>query len=233
MVATAGETLAQTAAEVSDKLDRFLFERHGDVLMMARTFSVQSYNQEFQSAYVAGAEDRVLRITCGSARLNERGKIVVATDPATLGRDYSAEPWFQAVRNGQGVHMGDVEPFAVMGGPDAIAVTAPIAGPRGEFLGVVTTRVGIPGLEDVMTRTLLAFRQREGIWGALEYQFLSEKGVAFIDSDLEHKGHVNLKLLGLPSALLREGCPVRLHRRGARTSPCACCYRLCQDPRHR
>ena len=54
MVATAGETLAQTAAEVSDKLDRFLFERHGDVLMMARTFSVQSYNQEFQSAYVAG-----------------------------------------------------------------------------------------------------------------------------------------------------------------------------------
>ena len=33
----------------------------------------------------------------------------------------------------------------MMGGPDAIAVTAPITGPRGEFLGVVTTRVGIPG----------------------------------------------------------------------------------------
>ena len=204
MVATAGETLAQTAAEVSDKLDRFLFERHGDVLMMARTFSVQSYNQEFQSAYVAGLRAAYPDYIWIGAT-DERGKIVVATDPATVGRDYSAEPWFQAVRDGQGVHMGDVEPFAVMGGPDAIAVTASIAGPRGEFLGVVTTRVGIPGLEDVMTRTLLAFRQREGFWGALEYQFLSEKGVAFIDSDLEHKGHVNLKQLGLPSALLREG----------------------------
>jgi len=204
MVATAGETLAQTAAEVSDKLDRFLLERHGDVLMMARTFSVQSYNQEFQSAYVAGLRAAYPDYIWIGAT-DERGKIVVATDPATVGRDYSAEPWFQAVRDGQGIHMGDVEPFAVMGGPDAIAVTAPIAGPRGEFLGVVTTRVGIPGLEDVMTRTLLAFRQREGIWGALEYQFLSEKGVAFIDSDLEHKGHVNLKQLGLPSALLREG----------------------------
>ena len=204
MVATAGETLAQTAAEVSDKLDRFLFERHGDVLMMARTFSVQSYNQEFQSAYVAELRAAYPDYIWIGAT-DERGKIIVATDPATVGRDYSAEPWFQAVRDGQGVHMGDVEPFAVMGGPDAIAVTAPIAGPRGEFLGVVTTRVGIPGLEDVMTRTLLAFRQREGIWGALEYQFLSEKGVAFIDSDLKHKGHVNLKQLGLPSALLREG----------------------------
>ena len=203
MVATAGETLAQTAAEVSDKLDRFLFERHGDVLMMARTFSVQSYNQEFQSAYVAGLRAAYPDYIWIGAT-DERGKIVLATDPATVGRDYSAEPWFQAVRDGQGVHMGDVEPFAVMGGPDAIAVTAPIAGPRGEFLGAVTTRVGIPGLEDVMTRTLQAFRQREGIWGALEYQFLSEKGVVFIDSDLEHKGHVNLKLLGLPSALLQE-----------------------------
>lgn len=203
MVATAGETLAHTAAEVSDKLDRFLVERHGDALMMARTFSVQSHNREFQSAYVAvmkTAYPDYLWIGATDAR----GQIVVATDSATLGRDYSAQPWFQAVRDGHGVHMGDVEPFAVMGGPDAIAVTAPIIGSRGEFLGVVSTRVGIPGLENVMTRTLLAFRQREGFWGALEYQFLTEDGVAFIDSDLDHKGHVNLKQLGLPSALLSE-----------------------------
>ena len=31
MVATAGETLALTAAEVSNKLDRVLYERYGDV----------------------------------------------------------------------------------------------------------------------------------------------------------------------------------------------------------
>lgn len=203
MVATAGETLAHTAAEVSDKLDRFLIERHGDVLMMARTFSVQSQNRGFQSAYIAGvkiAYPDYLWIGATDAQ----GKIVVATDSSTIGRDYSAEPWFQAVRHGLGVHMGDVEPFAVMGGPDAIAVTAPITGPYGEFLGAVTTRVGIPGLEDVMTRTLLAFRQREGFWGALEYQFLTEQGIAFIDSNLDHKGNVNLKQLGLPSALLSE-----------------------------
>ncbi len=66
-------------------------------------------------------------------------------------------------------------------------------------------RVGIPGLENVMTGTLLAFRQREGFWGALEYQFLTERGLAFIDSDLQHKGHVNLKQLSLPSALLGDG----------------------------
>ena len=203
MVATAGETLAQTAAEVSDKLDRFLIERYGDVLMMARTFSVQSHNRNFQSAYIAGVKTACPDYLWIGAT-DARGEIVVATDPATLGRDYSASPWFQTVRTRQGVHMGDVEPFAVMGGPDAIAVTAPIIGADGKFLGAVTTRVATSGLENVMTRTLLAFRQRKGFWGALEYQFLNDKGVAFIDSDLEHKGLSNLRELGVVSVRLSE-----------------------------
>jgi len=203
MIATTGETLALSASEVSDKVDRFLMERHADALMMANVFSAQSHNRAFQSEYVARMRTAYPDYLWIGAT-NAQGQIVVATDPTTIGRDYSAQFWFQTVRNGQGVHMGDVEPFAVMGGPDAIAVTAPITGPRGEFLGVVTTRVGIPGLEDIMTGTLLAFRQRKGFWGALEYQFLTEKGVAFIDSDLQHKGLVNLKQLGVPSALVSE-----------------------------
>jgi PAS domain S-box-containing protein len=203
MVATAGESLAGIAAEVSDKLDRFLFERHGDVQMITRALSARPHDREFQSSYLAWMKASYsdylwLGIT------NAQGQVVVATDPVTVGRDYSAEFWFQTVRNGQRVHLGDVEPFAVMGGPDAIAVTAPLTGQHGEFLGVVTTRVGIPGLENVMTRTLLAFRQREGYGGILQYQFMTKEGVAFIDSDLQHKGHANFKQLGLPSALLSE-----------------------------
>jgi two-component system, cell cycle sensor histidine kinase and response regulator CckA len=206
MVATTGETLALTAAEVSDKLDRFLFERYGDVLMMAGTVSAQPHNREFQSTYVARMMTTYPDYLWIGAT-NARGQIVVATDPATLGHDYSTQPWFQAVHNGRAVHVGDVEPFAVMGGADAVAFTAPITGPLGEFLGVVTTRVGIPGLENLVTATLLAFQQREGLGGALEYQFLTETGVAFVDSDLQHKGNINLKQLGLPSALLSERSP--------------------------
>jgi two-component system cell cycle sensor histidine kinase/response regulator CckA len=203
MVATVGETLALTAAEVSDKLDRFLFERYGDVLITAGTFSAQPHNRELQSAYVARMKtSHPDYLWIGVT--NARGQVVVATDPVTVGRDYGTEPWFQAVRNGQAVHLGDVTPYEAAGGVDAVAFTAPITGPRGEFLGVVTTQVGIPALENVLTRTLLAFQQQKGFLGAMEYQFLTEKGAAFIDSDLRHKGLVNLKQLGLPSALLSE-----------------------------
>ena len=203
MVATVGESLALTAAEVSDKLDRFLFERYGDVLITAGTFSAQPHNREFQSAYVARMKtSHPDYLWIGVT--NERGQIVVATDPATVGSDYGTEPWFQAVRNGRAVHLGDVAPYEAAGGVDAVAFTAPITGPRGEFMGVVTTQMGIPALENVLTRTLLALRQRKGFLGAMEYQFLTNKGVAFIDSDLSYKGNVNLKQLGLPSALMSD-----------------------------
>src|SRR5205085_5607699 len=64
------------------------------------------------------------------------------------------------------------------------------------------TRVGIPALENLLTRTLQS--SKDGFLGAIEYQFLTYKGIAFIDSDLRYKGNVNLKLLGVPSALMSE-----------------------------
>jgi two-component system cell cycle sensor histidine kinase/response regulator CckA len=203
MVASAGQTLALAAAEVSDKLDRYLTERHGDVRMMAGSISEQPHNREFQAAYVARMK-AFYQNYLWIGITNVRGQIVVATDPATMGRDFSAQTWFQAVRQGESVHVGDVEPFAIMGGVDAVGFTAPLDGPHGEFLGAVTTRLGIPGLEDLVTGTLLAFRDREGLSGTLEYQFLTEQGGAFVDSDLLRKGNGNLKQLGLPSALLSE-----------------------------
>src|SRR5207244_12217931 len=51
---------------------------------------------------------------------NAHGQVVVATDPLTVGRSYGAESWFQAVRNGQGVHVGDVEPYSAIGGEDGV-----------------------------------------------------------------------------------------------------------------
>jgi two-component system, cell cycle sensor histidine kinase and response regulator CckA len=204
MVATAGETLAHTAAEVADKLDRFLFERYGDVVMMAEAFSGQPNNRQFQSVYIAQLK-RLYPDYLWIGATNVQGEIVAATDQTTVGWDYSAQPSFNAVRNGQAVHVGDVEPFASIDGTEAVAYTAPITGPHGEFMGIVTTRVEIQALEKIMTGTLQAFHHRKGFWGTLEYQFLTNKGVVFIDSDSGHQGKVNLKQLGLPSALAGDG----------------------------
>ncbi|GAB1724881.1 MAG: response regulator [Nitrospira sp. CR1.1] len=203
LVASSGETVALAATDVADKLDRFLFERYSNVLMAASLISARPGDRTYQHEYIHRMKDLYpeylwLGIT------NERGQVVVATDPTTVGRDYGAEPWFQAMLRGESIYAGDVEPFAIMGGVDAIAFTAPLKGPRGEFLGSMTTRVSTTSLENVLIQSLVAYQQRDGLQGGLAYEFLTEPGMAFIESELQFKGNVNLKQLGLSSALLAE-----------------------------
>ena len=49
--ATGGE-LTLAAAEVAEKLDRMLFERQGDALMMARALALRASDSKFLSEYL-------------------------------------------------------------------------------------------------------------------------------------------------------------------------------------
>src|SRR5262245_66415282 len=59
LVAAAGEELTISAAEVSDKLDRLLLERYGNVQMMARAFALGSSDAGYISAYLARMKARL------------------------------------------------------------------------------------------------------------------------------------------------------------------------------
>ncbi|MER3423495.1 MAG: hypothetical protein C4293_09940 [Nitrospiraceae bacterium] len=133
------------------------------------------------------------------------GRIIAATDEASIGKDGSRFRWFQAVRMRNTVSSGDIQSFeAADGGMDVIPFAAPIRDSQDHFAGAVITAVGVQKLEDLVTATIRVFQARHGFLGKVEYQFLTSQGVAFVDSDLAHKGLVNLAQLALPSALASE-----------------------------
>lgn len=206
LVRTTGESLALAAAEVAEKLDRVISERFGDVQMAARTLSGRSnayivkdfsaYLSEMKQAYPAY---RWLGIT------NRTGLVTAATNETSRGQDLSRNAWFRAARDHGRVVTSDVQPFeASDGGMDVIVFAAPIHDAKGQFEGVLTAVVTMQTLEDLVTRTIQVFRLRQGFLGTLQYQFLNARGDAVVDSDLEYKGLVNLKEVGLPSATLGE-----------------------------
>jgi len=204
LVAATGQNLTLAAADITDKLDRLLFERYGDALMMARTFSARMEDPAFLSAYLHTMKDVHSPVYLWLGVVEAGGTLIASTDPDLIGRDWRRQQWFQAARDTKAVHVGDVTPYEAVNGMEAVAFTAPVFGDKGTFLGVVTTRVGIHMLENVLTQTIEAMRSRLAGPLNIEYQFLTHNGRAFIDSDLAHKGGVNLKRAGLPSALLSE-----------------------------
>lgn len=48
-----GNQLTLAAAEVTDKLDRLLFERFGDARMMARVFALRSSDRAYLASYLS------------------------------------------------------------------------------------------------------------------------------------------------------------------------------------
>ena len=202
-VAGIGESLALGAGEVADKLDRLMAERCGDVQMLARAFSGRPYTVEALTAYVTWMRE-AYPVYQWIGVTNAKGEVIAATDPQTIGLDLSRQRWFHEAREGAAVAVGDIDTYEATGGAEAVAFTSAIRGPNGEFRGVVSTRVGIAPLEDVITHTLHTFQSQQRAYRNLEYQFMTADGRAFIDSDLSHKGNVNLFHLNLPSAIASQ-----------------------------
>ena len=204
-VGVTGGELTLAAVEVAEKLDRMLFERQGDALMMARALASRTSDPKFLSEYLKWMQKEYSPVYLSLAVLDVQGTVVAATETSLVGRNYGRTASFTAVRETQRLNVTDV---AVQetgeSGVETITFTAPILNPHGAFLGVVTLQVGIPFLEEVTTRTIRSLEARRGTSGGVEYQMLTRKGRVFVDSNLLHKGGMNLKELGLPSAMLSE-----------------------------
>jgi len=201
LVDYAGDSLLVAAADIADKLDRTLAERYGDTLVLAKAFAFFAHDPARMTEYLNWMT-HAYPVYQWMGVVDAQGRIVAATNPASVGLDRRDREWFRTVRDRGGIHVRDVQASEDSGGVLAVAFTAPITGPRGEFLGAVTTRVGLPVLEDIFDTTTRTLQTYWGTGATIEHQFLSRDGDLIVDSALRQEGKVNLKLLGLPSALL-------------------------------
>jgi len=204
LVEATGEELTLAATEVAEKLDRMLFERQGDVLMMARALELRISDPRYLSEYLKWMKQEYSPVYLSLAVMDGHGTVVAATEPSLIGRDDSRAPSFIAARATRRLDIADVAGQEAESGVDLIAFTAPILDAQGTFLGVVTSRVGVPFLEEIATRTIRSLEARPGAGGRVEYQMLTRQGRVFVDSNLPHEGAINLKEIGLPSVLLSE-----------------------------
>ncbi|MBI4000995.1 MAG: hypothetical protein HY348_04345 [Nitrospira defluvii] len=137
------------ATAVADTLDRVLFERFGDIQLFAndgvlregtsgeKTARLLQYKQLYQYYSWLGVSD-------------EHGRLIAATDALPAQGTQGLNPdSFDVVRGTGTVHLEDAHPSPESQRNMAVGFSAPIYGARGEFLGVVATRVPIENLRTV------------------------------------------------------------------------------------
>jgi PAS domain S-box-containing protein len=215
LIRTAGEALSLGAAEIASKFDRLILERDEDLRVMAVAFSNRLKDDpEFVRRYLRTVKD-AYQTYHWVAVADRDGRLVASTSTESPpGTDASRTSWFQEIRAQAEVGpdarlLGEVDAFLTdEGAPDAIAISRAIYDSRGAFAGVVTSRITLSVLEAIAVETLPSLPNKNSMLTDIEYQIIAEDGVAYVDSDLAHKGRANFSTLGLPSLeLARQGPP--------------------------
>lgn len=211
LIATSGEMMALMAADIATQLDLILVEHYRDIQFLANIDPLTG--QRDARATLLPTFKRTHSSYAWIGVTDSTGRVVEATNPATIGYDAQAEPWYLETKERGMIYVDDVQTDALAEGREVVSFTAPIervtkglSGPS--FAGVVSTRVETQTIERTVTDTLKSFQHRGMFYGTVEYQILREDGRVFIDSDLHHKGNVNLREIGLASVLLSQnGAP--------------------------
>ena len=115
-VEAAGEELKLAATEVAEKLDRMLFERRGDVIMLARVVSSRPFDQKFLSEYLKWMKTTYTPVYQSLAVKDAQGSVLAATEPSLIGRDYSRSTSFLATRETRRLDIADVDGAGSGGG---------------------------------------------------------------------------------------------------------------------
>src|SRR5687768_12741821 len=86
MVEATGENLTLASAEIADKLDRLLFERHGDVRMMARAFSGRPLDKKYLNEYLQWTKETYAPVYLWLGVADAQGRMIAATEPEMVGQ---------------------------------------------------------------------------------------------------------------------------------------------------
>jgi PAS domain S-box-containing protein len=129
---------------------------------------------------------------------DEKGRIVAATDRSSVGQDRGDTAAFKTIRKHGGMYLEDLD--ASHDDSEAtIALSARVLSSKGDFRGVVTARIRLRSLTEVLDRTAQAYNIPLAS-GQIEYQIVAGNGELIFESVPASKGHV--KVLAIPSVLL-------------------------------
>ena len=79
LVAATGQNLTLASAEITDKLDRLLFERYGDTLVMAKAFSLRMDDPAFLAAFMTWMKDAYAPVYVSLGVTDANGLLIAST----------------------------------------------------------------------------------------------------------------------------------------------------------
>lgn len=206
LMQTTGQTLALAAGAVADELDRIVLERQSDARMMARAFTGRCSDTPYLSTYLEWMS-QAYPLYQSLSMIDVYGHVIMSTNTALAGKDFSEQPWFAQVRNHRGadVYQWESTTLSAQADDSGVFFATAITDSSGIFCGAVLSQVRLTALGAFTTNVRWASSAGTMPLPSLEYQFVTSSGRIFSDSSQETDATpANLRALAVPSFLRAE-----------------------------
>lgn len=214
LIEHAGQDLQRTATDVAEKLDRLLVDRSRNIEHLSHTLSEMKYGKKGR-----GWTDQLYQVQQQNPLyswlgvLDSTGRVVVATDPASIGRKAEKTDWLRELGSGPAVSAYDVRRDQLSEGKDVVEFSHLIQAHHQKnqsrsFDGVVVGRIATAAFQTVVDRLILGQTLIIDSKRRLEYQILAADGRIILESALRPNESVNLMTLEAASVRrLASGSP--------------------------
>lgn len=209
LIAHVGHELQQAAREVAEKLDLLLYERYGDISLLADSLArIKAPPNGGEWTALLKKAQQAYPLYAWIGALDATGRVVAATDVAAVGLDLGRTAWFRGLATGSAPRVHDVERLEWIDGNDSIGLSAPIrrddraesAAKPARGYGFIVTRLSTMELAALVTRTLRDIAAQKGYMQGLEYQILTTQGRLVVEAGPHPAASINLLDVGVESA---------------------------------
>ena len=197
-----GKALSILASISSQRLKQNMFERKGDIQLLAQAPVFRQGTSDEMSDYLEKVS-HTYQAYLALCFANHQGMVVAASSPELVRNDVISQSFVNSMRQAPRFYLTDVEWVPTFNGILGIAFAAPVFQVNGQYHGMVLGYVGIPYLQNLVAESLESVVSiKQQVESTFEWQLLKEDGTVIGDSKLNQEGTVNLRTLGLPSANL-------------------------------
>jgi len=196
---TEGETLATMAVGLADQLHQIVFERKGDIELLAKAPVLLQNDVEAMNIYLTQVSDTYQGFEALSFASVD-GRVIASSRSEILAQDLNLEFDVSIFRSNPRIELFDVHPNPFLHGELTFALVGPVFTTFGDLRGIIIGHVGMAYLGKSFEPSVRAFEQQRGSQSALEWQLLSQEGLVLVDSVLKEESQVNLRDRFLPSA---------------------------------
>ena len=203
-----GRNLQWAAMEIAEKLDLVLFERYGDIQLLAETLPEAGGEQAgTQWTQHVQKVQKAYPVYGWIGLLNKTGRVVAATDSGTVGKDASSMGLAGQTEGKSAVMVHDARSHDVLEAHKTVGFSVSVTVPPhsrhfSPFHGTLVTQITLSDLDAIVTRTLQELTTKTDVHQRLEYQVLNRQGQVIVESLPQQGGSLDLVALGVQSARL-------------------------------